>query len=225
MTVSVVIAYRDLGDEHRRASFDFVRQRYEQYGWEIVIEAGGERFSRASAINAAVMRASGDVIIQTDPDSFLPSDRQLHTAARMAETSGLVIPHDRYLYLTRAATAEVLAGRTDVGPDDCDEHGPNGMGNTVVFSRTTWERAGRFDERFGMWGGDDAAFAYACWALCGETRRLAGDVVHLWHPRLPQSVPGGPGYAQQFAILAKYRDAAALGPDAVRELVTARSDR
>lgn len=225
MGVSVVIAYRDLGDEDRRASFRHVHAWYERFGWEIIVDAGGTEFSRAAAINAAVRRAGGDIIVQSDPDSLLADEQQLFAAVGLAAQPGLVVPHDRYLYLTREATAEVIAGRTDVGPDDCDEQGPAGMGNVTVFSRETWRRSGGFDERFGVWGGDDAAYAYATEAFCAPTRRLPGDMWHLWHPRLPQSIPGAPGYAQQFAILAQYRDAAAVGPGTVRRLVATRGPR
>lgn len=235
--VSVVIAFRDLGCPHRRRSFAYVRTWYEQTGWEIIVEPGdpGREFSRAAAINAAVSRASGRVIIQADPDSILAFPLALVVAALDAgHNPRLVIPHDRYLYLTGQATADLCqtpaadlyaSNPGDLprpGPADCESWGPAGSGNVVVFSRDTWRRAGRFDERFGMWGGDDAAFRYAAEAFTGPTRRLPGDMIHLWHPRLPQSVPGHPGYARQFEILAQYRDAAEAGPQAVRELVNMR---
>lgn len=224
--VSVVIAFRDLGCPYRAASFDWVRNRYASLGVEIVVERGpeGASFSRAGAINRGVERAAGAVIVQTDPDSIVPLDRLTQAVEAAASRDGLVVPHDRYLYLTPSATSDLLAGRDPFTftPDDCEEYGPLGWGNTVVFSRSTWSASGALDERFGTWGGDDAAFAYATEAFCGPARRIPGDVVHLWHPRLPQSIPGHPGYAEQFAILAEYRDAAAEGPDAVRKHVSTR---
>lgn len=226
--VSVVIAYRDLGCPYRAASFAYVHDWYERLGWQIVVEAGDDTFTRASAINTAVRRCAGRVIVQSDPDSLVPA-AALRQAVTLADAEdGLVIPHDRYLYLTRDATATVLSGRSGYSPGaimdlaNCDTSGADGSGNVVVFSRATWHTAGGFDERFGLWGGDDAAFAYAAQAYYGPVRRLAGDVVHLWHPRLPQSVPGSPGFVEQFAVLAQYRDAAALGPQAVRDLVESR---
>lgn len=222
--VSVVIAYRDLGCPHRRRSFAYVRDWYARFSWEVIVDAGGGPFSRAAASNSAVRRATGRVIIQSDPDSVVPDDQLLQGVELAAHADGLVVPHDRYLYLTRAATDVVFTGGyiRAYGPADCDVHGKDGSGNVTVFSRTTWERAGGFDERFGMWGGDDAAFSYAAAAYCRRLRRVPGDMVHLWHPRLPQSIPGNPGYADQFAILAEYRDAAAIGPAAVRHLVETR---
>lgn len=223
MNVAVVMAYVDRGDPHRRAAFEYVLPWYERRGYRVLIDDHPR--GRASGCNAAIRRCSADVIIQSDPDSLVPQ-AHLDAAARLAhEADGLVVPHDRYLYLTQAATAQVLDDCADpflMGSDDCESFGPDGVGNVVVFSRNTWELAGGFDERFGLWGGDDGAFAYAAAAFTQPTRRVAGDVVHLWHPRQAASYPGHPGYAEQFAIVAEYRDAAGQGDAAVQNLVKAR---
>lgn len=221
--VAVVIAHQDRGCPHRARAFGFVYSWYNGHGFEVIVNgAGGPDFTRASAINTAIRSTRARVIVQSDPDSLVP-EQQLWAAidaARRAE--GLVVPHDEYLYLTPAATAQIYGrarGYDDMGADDCEVPPGKGQGNVVVFSRTTWQRSGGFDERFPLWGGDDAAFAYATAAFCGPLRRVPGKMVHLWHPRLPQSAPGHPGYRAQFAILAQYRDAAAIGPAAVRKLV------
>lgn len=228
--VAIVIAYRDMGCPHRAMAFDYVTAFYSDLRWQVVVEAGtdDDTFGRAAAINTAIGSTDAAVIVQSDPDSLVRLNRLRDAVDLAAGADGLVIPHSRYLYLSEDPTRWVLSGLVDpfgLREQACDEYGLNGSGNVAVFSRSTWERAGRFDERFGLWGGDDAAFRYACDALVAPTRRMAGDVVHLWHPRLPQSVPGQPGYSDQFAILAEYRDAAAAGPDAVRALVEARAAR
>lgn len=223
--VSIVVAWRDMGDQHRARAWEYVRAFYERTGWEIVIESGEDdaTFARAAAINAAIGRAAGAVVVQSDPDSIVRLDALQRAVEMAAEADGLVIPHDRYLYLTEAATRGLLGGMPPFGfgAADCETPPGSGVGNVTVFSRATWETAGGFDERFGLWGGDDAAFAYACDALVGNSRRMFGDMVHLWHPRLPQSVPGHPGYIAQMAILGRYRDAAG-SPDRIRELVAGR---
>lgn len=174
MNVDVVIAYRDMGCEHRRRAFAYVLDWYDRHGYRAIVESGDsdDQFTRASAINTAIRRSRADVIIQTDPDSLVDGIALVAAAVKAARADGLVVAHTRYLYLHRTAT--------------------------------------------------DAAFRYACEAMVGPTRRVAGDMVHLWHPRLPQSVPGGPGYAEQFALLAQYRDATAAGPEVVAELVRSR---
>lgn len=215
MATEVVIAYRDLGCPHRRRSFEFVHDYYQRLGYPITVESGDETFTRASALNTAIHRSTADIIIQSDPDSFVALDA-LRDAVRLAERPGLVIPHDRYVYLTEQATGAFYEGRE---ANEYDQIG-KGVGNVTVFSRHTWEASGGFDERFGMWGGDDAAFAYATEAFCAPIRRLPGDMIHLWHPRLPESVPGSVGFVEQFTLVAEYRDAAAAGT--VREYVGAR---
>lgn len=239
--VAVVIAYREMGDEftlangetrvgcpYRAQAFYYVTRWYTQLDRPIIVESGTDdaTFGRAAAINTAIGRTDAQVIVQTDPDSLVPINRLRDAIDLAAGADGLVIPHRRYLYASEDPSRWILKGLVDpfgLLEAACDEYGLGGSGNVVVFSRSTWERAGRFDERFGLWGGDDAAFRYACDALVGPTRQLPGDMVHLWHPRLSQSVPGHPGYAAQFALLAQYRDAAAIGPDAVRALVEART--
>jgi hypothetical protein len=222
--VSVVIAYRDMGCEYRRASFHYVKAWYEAAGFEVVVESGSSdaSFTRASAINTAIGRASGRVIVQSDPDSLVPLTTLRHAIDLAAMPySPMVIPHSEYLYASPDWTSSILSGEAeiwDTAECDCETYGYGGSGNVVVFTRALWELADRFDERFGLWGGDDAAFRYVCEALRGPAERLVGPMVHLWHPRLPQSEPGHPKYIEQFALLAQYRDAAAIGPHAVLRL-------
>lgn len=224
--VTVVIAYRDMGCQHRRVAFDFVLARYQSQGFDVIVEHGSDdaTFTKASGLNAGIARAPEGVIVHSDPDSFVPEETLRAAIDLAAAEDGMVVPFDRYLYLTEAATAEVLAGRTDVTEADAEDFGPNGVGNLTVFSKATWRRCGGYDERFGLWGGDDVAFATAAEAYTQPTRRLDGDVIHLYHPRLPQSIPSRRNwpYLEQFAIVAEYRDAAADGPEAVRRLVEAR---
>lgn len=223
MKAAVVMAYVDLGCPHRRAAYEYVRAWYETFGLPVVVDAHPR--GRAAGGNAAIGRTDAEVIIQSDPDSLVPQSRLVEAIARAAVADGVVLPHDRYLYLREDATARVFDLGADpmaMTPADCETFGNYGAGNVVVFSRRTWELAGGFDERFGLWGGDDSAFARAAAAFTRPTRRVFGDMVHLWHPRQEASIPGNPGYAEQFAIVAEYRDAALVGPQAVRALVAAR---
>lgn len=219
--VAVVFAHKEDADPYRQASYDLVVPWFSQFGWEIIVSRGGG--GKAAAVNAGVRETQAEVIVQADPDSLLEPDR-LRTAVDFAAAGdGLVVPHDRYMYLTQAATGQVLAGRMHwqhARAADCEFSGVMGVGNVVVFNRRTWQTVGGFDERVRT--GDDAAFAYACWAWFGDTRRLTGDVVHLWHPRPKSSIPGTPEYETDFKDLAAYRDAAAQGPAAVRTLVMTR---
>jgi hypothetical protein len=226
LSVAVVIPWRNLnGCEHRQRAFECVMDFYDDLDYPVIVADCPDPFTKPRALNAAISALPPwTVIVQSDPDSYLARvvDYRRAIEAAIAEP-GLVIPHDRYLYLTPEVTEEVLRGdRYDVGPDDCEESGGGGRGNVTVFSKETWGQAGRYDERFPVWGGDDVAFSLACEALVGPTRRLPGDLIHLWHPRQPGSIVGSSGYLDQFSLLAQYRDAAAVSRSAVRRLVRSR---
>lgn len=225
MTVAVVIAYKDMGCPHRAASFEVVRGFYTDLGFDVIVEGGDENFTRASGINGAIARTDATVIVQSDPDSLV-TPAQLEAGIALAEQEdGLVTPFERYLYVNEQVTDEILRGDRglfNVRPIDCDESGLGGVGNVAIFSRSTWQTVGGFDEGMGLWAGDDAAFRYASDAFCQHLRRLPGDMIHLWHPRMAESVPGHPGYVKQFSVLEQYRDAAAVGDEAVRDLVRTR---
>lgn len=227
MSVSIVCAWKDLGDPHRRHAFEFTRRYWAHHfpGAELVV-AAPEPFTRARGLNEAVRSASHDVIVQADPDSIAPAVQIVRAIAAARAHDGLVVPYDYYFYLGWLATKRLHEAPLDALPtfttDDCQQHGMGGAGPLTVFSRRTWEIARGYDERFGLWGGDDSAFAYACDAFCETpTRRIDGPMLHSYHPRLPQSIPGGDGYVEQFTLLAEYRDAATISRQAVRDHVEA----
>lgn len=221
---SLVMPWRDLGCPHRRAAFEFVTAYWERHlpDIEVVVDGGPEPFSRAAALNAAISKARGDVLFEIGPDGLIPPPTVLAALGLAADADGLVLCHTRYVHLTAEATERLYALGLDAdldtfGPDDAEAHGSTAA-DVGCFSRATWEKAGGYDERFGVWGGDDAAFALACGTLVGEQRRMGGPWIHLWHPRLPQSEVGHPEYLTQFAILTEYVNAS-VDPDAMRLLV------
>ena len=227
MSFSIVCAWRDYGDEYRRASHAWTRSYWRHHFPDAeLVEAAPEPFTRAAGLNAAIRIAKHDVILHADPDTVVPVEQAREAVRLAAEADGLVVPYDRYLYLNAHATKILHSRPLDAmpafGDGDCEFSGTGGAGPVTAFSRRTWELARGYDERFAVWGGDDAAFAYACDAYVGPMRRLAGPAVHSWHPRLPESVPGTAEYAEGFELLARYRDAAAAGSDAVLALVEER---
>lgn len=234
MYAGIVIAYRDMGVRERARSLARVVAHYARLNLPITTSSdwpADRPFSRARAINQGVRSqfahhlTEDDVILQVDPDSLIS-----HHAARQAITlagmrDGLVVAFDRHWYLNKEMTPGALLDLDEgtfhpdnwARPEYCDDHGDTGVGNAVAFSRRTWLAVGGFDERFGVWGGDDGAFHYSSRALFGETRRVTGsNMIHLWHPRLPQSEPGHPEYRAQWRLVERYRDA---DPDGIRTLI------
>lgn len=232
--VVVVMPFRDVtGDPHRVEALAYVTALYRQWvpDWTLTPPDDGvdAEWHRVAALNRMCAAAPGDaVIVYSDPGSFVAGRLRIREAAAMAGAAlGLVVPFTEARYLSRWSSLrvttwpfEMSAGELSVLP--CDEVVPNGVGNLVVFTRETWGTVGGFDERFGLYGGDDGAFAVACGAWFGPHRRLPGDVIHLWHPRLRASIPGTAEYLAQFELVAEYRDANEVGPDAVKRLVANR---
>ncbi len=75
----------------------------------------------------------------------------------------------------------------------------SGSHGCVAIRRSCWETVGGLDERFGMAGYEDLAFNTVCEAFW-PSRRVLGDLFHLWHPRGWDSDPG-----REAANLARYR--------------------
>jgi hypothetical protein len=228
--LSIVCAWKDMGDPHRRAAFEFTRRYWGHHfpGAELVVGCP-EPFTRASGLNAAIRAATTETIVQADPDSVAPHTQIQAAIYQARKHDGLVVPYSTYYYLGEEATARLHglppgALPYEVTAADCQFTGGGGCGPITVFSRATWEKAHGYDESFGLWGGDDGAFALACDAFCDqETRTVDGPMFHSYHPRLTQSIPGRDGYADQFAILAAYGAASARGGrDGVRQHVLSR---
>jgi hypothetical protein len=215
---SIVCAWKDFGDPHRQAAFEFTRRYWAHHFPDTELVVGEpEPFTRASGLNAAVEAAKTDLIVQADPDSVAPYAQILAALYRARKCDGLVVPYSTYHYLGLIATERMHALPVGDLPEsvteaECQFSGGGGCGPVTVFSRSTWEKAQGYDERFGLWGGDDGAFALACDAFCDQvTRTVDGPMFHSYHPRLTQSIPGREGYADQFSILAEYAAASARG--------------
>lgn len=221
----IVVPWVDSGCPHRAAALAHVRAHWDrEMPHAPVVIASCEPFAWGVALNRAIESLPDDAtVLHSDPDSFVLG-RQARAAVESAEQSpGLVVAFDRYLYLSEETTRAFYDTRTLDLDTTRDEVGvlATGVGNVTCYTRRTWEQAGGYDERFGTWGGADGAFAYCCASLVAPQRRVPGPMYHLWHPRLPESVPGGFGYAEQFAMVAEYRDAA--DAVAIRALIEARN--
>lgn len=226
--ISIVCAYADLGDTDRQRAYEFTRSYWRHHFPDAeLVSACPEPFTRAAGLNAAVKAAAHDLIVQADPDTITPAG-QIRRAIQLAiDSDGLIAPFSDYLYLNRDATARLHACSLDSLPafteDECQFSGYGGCGPVTVYTRATWEKARGYDERFGIWGGDDSAFMYACEAFTDvPLRRVFGPALHSFHERLPQSDPKTYEYREQFALLSPYRDAAAASRQHVRQLVLTR---
>jgi hypothetical protein len=93
-------------------------------------------------------------------------------------------------------------------------------------SREAYEAVGGMDERVRGWGQEDSAFAHAVRTLFGPPVVLAGECVHLYHPRIGRSGrdlwPGQEAYGTNLALASEYLRAARK-PERMRELIAERT--
>lgn len=218
MTVSVLVPYADQGCEWRRRAWDHVRTHYSAHhdDWQVVVGTSDAPWSKGAALADAYSRASGDVLVLADADSWTDPDT-LRTAAT---TRTWAVPHSKVFRLSEGATERLYAGETPphaLPRASLARHvytGPLG-GGIVVLTRAAWETVGGVDPRFLGWGGEDVSLGWALATLVGPGLRLAAPLYHLWHPH---PAPHRRGSPESEALVARYR-AARLRPDRMAALV------
>lgn len=220
MSVSVIVPLSPSAPE-RATVWRWLARQYATLlaAWEIRVgSAPGYGWSKGRALRSAVERASGDVLVVADADSWLDPVRLAHAAELVAEGVPWVVPHDRVWRLAPAATARVLSGYAfpdDLAIPDLERrphYAPAG-GGVAVVTRAAWNDVGGVDPRFNGWGGDDVAFGWALDTLTGQHVRLPGPLWHLWHPPHPSRRQPGPNDE----LAGRYLDARG-DPEAMRAL-------
>lgn len=176
--VTVAIPYRG-GCPHRDAAWDYVRRRYDELGLEVVVGVCDGPWRKAVAVNNALRRATGDVVVIADADVWC--DTTIDAVDEVLAGNPWSVPHSKVKRLTEQATAAVLAGGPLCG--DLDERAYEGIegGGIVVMHRDLWKQA-PMDPRFVGWGQEDEAWGIALRTHGGRIRRLKGVLWHLWHP-------------------------------------------
>jgi hypothetical protein len=221
VTVSALVAYRTTLDGHRDAAWHReVRPYLELVCDEVIVETPApasdgspDDFNKPEAINRARARASGDVLLIADADTY-PGD--VRDMVRLLRTPWKHVPWvlpQRYRKLTREGTQAMLYGRGALDAEWIEWEG-NGVSWSagVVCRAEDFDTVGGYDERFASWGADDVAFALTMNALVGPVERHPCSSLHYWHP-------GAEGRAQtpaQHDLMYRYIDAAVLGAAAVR---------
>jgi hypothetical protein len=195
-----------------------VRPYLERVCDEIIVEqpeptADGspDDFNKPAAINRAREKASGDVLLIGDADTY-PGD--LRAMVRLLETPWKRVPWvlpERYVKLTREATHDALYGPPRAFTEADYEWVGRGVSWSagVVVRAADFDDVGGYDERFSRWGADDVAFAMIMQTLIGPVERHPCACYHHWHP-------GAEGRAQsqeQHDLMYRYLEAAQLAPE------------
>lgn len=193
MNVSVLVPWREEpGNPARQDAWRWIEARWEALtDYEIITGSdSGVPFSKTSAINDAFSRASGDVLILADADTWCTS--RLAQACEVAlDLDRLVIPWASS-YRLSAGLSSLVTALPAATPDpwpaearDTREYNPPPATAAMitVISRRAFIEVGGMDSRFRGWGREDTSFALACGVLLGRSIVLPGEAWSLYHHR------------------------------------------
>lgn len=184
--VSVLVPARL--DRDRRDLWEFLRPRWEAFGYEIVEGTCVGPWCKASAVADALSRASGRILVITDADVW--SDGIPAAVARVKAGAAWAIPHYLVRRLTLPATLTVLetgawpVRRTTTTYAQPPYPGRPG-GGVVVLTREAYAKV-PMDPRFTGWGQEDESWALALGTMLGRSWRGLADLWHLWHDPAPR---------------------------------------
>lgn len=186
--VSVIIPI-SLNDQPREQAFKWVKKFYEIMLPEVELCVGvcnEKPFSKGKAINKAVEKSKGNILVIADADIFY-DPALLEESIKQLETHTWVIPYQKVLNISQTSTQNLLEIEPQWPiPINLETHtrpyGAQIKGGVNIVPRQHFETVGGFDERFVGWGGEDDAFAASLNHLCGRLKRVDGTLYHLWHP-------------------------------------------
>jgi hypothetical protein len=190
--VSVLIPWRpDRGP--RDAALSWLRRWYAaRYpSWEVVLgeqACGGCEWNKGEAVNAALAKARGAVLVIADADCVPAAGALEQAVALVLAGVPWVVPHTMVHRLDEPTTKRVLAsdpaGEVDyVGGVVRDPYEGFAGGGVVVVERAKFDAVGAYPTQFFGWGAEDEALALVLDTLLGVHTRLATPLWHLWHPQ------------------------------------------
>lgn len=158
----------------------------ERHGWPIYEGASPDGpFNRSAAINdAAAAAGEWDVALIIDTDVICAPDSITAAVELAYRCDQMVVAHDERVMLNRRGTDKVLSGFAGSWRERSmvERVWLDSVSCAVAVSRTLWDAAGPFDERFVGWGREDTAFRIACEVETGPILKVCGETFHLWHP-------------------------------------------
>lgn len=198
MKLSFLIPFRDADGTRTRAK-DWIVARWRHFypEAEFILEPddGVDPFCKSMAVNRAAAKATGDVYVILDADSWIEPQWMDLAFEKFAHRVPWVIPIRRSYRLTQQGTEPFLSS-DPTGPLPklvnrriiVEQSGPV-AGFCHIVPRQGFEAVGGMDERFRGWGGEDTCFTRALDVVWGRHMQLPGTVVSMWHAR-PRGVGG-----------------------------------
>lgn len=168
-----------------------------RYPWPIFFsDSEGPVFSRARAINRAVVRAfenGHEVVVINDADTLCQPLPLEMAVARTSEDKKSRLPYDKYILMNEPQTNVYV--NTHVVTGGAYDGACSGV---LVVHHEAWDKLGGFDERYVGWGAEDVEFAIrhqferehgTCWGMWHEPDER-GELTRLNMERLRTENPG-----------------------------------
>jgi hypothetical protein len=193
-SVEVLIPYQE-SDAWRRSALAHLSGLYAgSFSWfptVRIIESDEQPFPKAKLLNRAALESKADILVFNDADSLVGT-RQVFAAVFSAHNKpGAVHAFDLYRCLTRAAVEGIHYWRDafDLPEGAFESHlTTSGSHGCYAIRRECFLECGGYDERFAGWGYEDLAQEIV-YQSYWPSRRVPGELIHLWHPRAKEN-PG-----------------------------------
>lgn len=230
-------------DHKRNRNFRWLLEywKHELPEAEIIIgKSHSKIFCKGEALNNAVRKSTGKILVILDADAYLPGHILDRCANRMLEEidSHLWYVPYRHLYRLREEITEMIIESSPEDPlripsppppdyyennRDRSKYGHRYGAMCMMFPREAYYILGCFDERFKGWGGEDVALLRALDTLYGKHKTTNNDILHLWHPFMGDSYKtrvweGQKGSSANQRLANKYHKAT-NHPEKMRRLV------
>lgn len=193
-------------DATRRRNFKWLLEYWRNRLPDAEIIVGKSKssiFCKGEALNNAMRKSTGKVIVIIDADAYFDEKVLEHCADRILEelehgNRMWYVPY-RHLYrLTAEITEEIVQSDPAYPlrlscpplPEHVDDSGHSSKygcrygAMCMMFPREAYETLGCFDERFVGWGAEDVALLRALDTLWGKHKTFKSCMFHLWHPFL-----------------------------------------
>lgn len=217
MRVVILVPYRADGGR-RDELWAWVRARYAALHPDYELFVGTHQtagpFNRSLAVNRAAKKAGAwDIAAIVDADSFVSAAALDAGIQRCTATGQMVLPYDRFVYLSRAMSDAVLDGYDGNWWPGVEWTMPGTCSSVVVVNRSVWDESEGFDIGLAGWGAEDIIASLKFQTFGGGLQRIVGEVWHLHHPTASHD------HIAENMDRANLYAAASYNPPAMRELI------
>lgn len=178
MSTDIILPYAG-NSVYRGSALSYVRSRWEDLGFNVIVGETDEPFSKARAVHDALKSSTADVIVVHDADSW--SDATTRAITAVEENTALwVVPFRTVRRLDEESTRGVYEGADIGGRLLRPVHRMVPGGGICVVRREDYDDA-PLDPRFVGWGHEDECWGLALRFVLGPPV-IMGDILwHLYH--------------------------------------------